>query len=205
MKVVVVAYGSGNLLSVRRGFERVGMDVVMSDRPQDINDASHLVVPGVGAFSTCMRQLEDLRLLSPILRAIRSGKPYLGICLGLQILFSEGTESGAVLGLNVVSGKVVHFPSSDTRTRVPQMGWNTLQIKKPNALLTGIPDHTYFYFAHSYYGLPDDLSWVATTTSHGLSFPSMIAKDHVFGCQFHPEKSQQMGLRILSNFIQQTR
>ncbi len=198
MKIVIVDYGSGNLRSVQRGFDRAGYFSTISNRPADIADASHLVVPGVGAFPDCMKQLDALHLLTPITEAIKTGKPYLGICLGFQILFSEGEEFGCHPGLNIIPGKVVRFPKQGMK--VPHMGWNQIQIEKKNPFLEGIPDGSYFYFVHSYYPLVDETAWVATTTEHGVRFPSSIARDHIFACQFHPEKSQQMGIRLLSNF-----
>ena len=198
MKIVIVDYGSGNLRSVQKGLERVGYASVISHDPNDVSEATHLVVPGVGAFPECMKNLDRLGLLKPIREAIEMEKPYLGICLGLQILFTEGTEFGSHPGLGLVPGKVVRFPENELK--VPHMGWNRIRIEKKNALLEGIPDGAYFYFVHSYYGLPQESDWVATTTEYGVRFASSISRDRLFACQFHPEKSQQMGLRLLANF-----
>lgn len=198
MKIVIIDYGSGNLRSVQKGLERAGYESVVSGSPHIVSEASHLVVPGVGAFPDCMKNLDALHLLKPISDAIRAGKPYLGICLGLQILFSEGMEFGPHSGLGILPGTVVRFP--ENALKVPHMGWNQVRIEKKTPFLEGIPDGAYFYFVHSYYGDPKGSDWVTTTTEYGLRFPSSVSRDHLFACQFHPEKSQQMGLKLLSNF-----
>jgi len=202
MNIIIVDYGSGNLRSVQKGFEKGGYSAIISSSPNAIAEATHLVVPGVGAFSECMKNLEQRRLLKPIKDAIVSGKPYLGICLGLQILFTEGEEFGSFPGLDIIPGKVVRFP--ENRLKVPHMGWNQIHIKKESPLLAGIPENEYFYFVHSYYCLPKDENCVATTTDYGMTFPSAIARNNIFACQFHPEKSQAMGLKLLSNFTRQS-
>ncbi len=201
MNIVIVDYGSGNLRSVQKGFERGGYAAIITSSPNAVSDATHLVVPGVGAFSACMKNLEQLHLLKPIKQAILAGKPYLGICLGLQILFTEGEEFGAFPGLDIIPGKVVRFQES--RLKVPHMGWNQIHVKKETPCLSDIPENSYFYFVHSYYGLPKEENCVAATTEYGIDFPSAIARDNIFACQFHPEKSQALGLRILSNFARQ--
>lgn len=198
MKIVIVDYGSGNLRSVQRGFERAGYSSTITRDPDIVADASHLVVPGVGAFSDCMANIEALQLLEPIRESIRAEKPYLGICLGLQILFSEGTEFGSRPGLGIFPGQVVRFPKNELK--VPHMGWNQIQIVKETPVLRGIPNGAYFYFVHSYYGNPKEANYIATTTDYGQRFPSSIAQGRLFACQFHPEKSQQMGRAILENF-----
>lgn len=198
MKIVIVDYGSGNLRSVQKGFERAGYAAVITSDPKVVSDGSHLVVPGVGAFPECMKNLDALRLLKPITDSIQAGKPYLGICLGLQILFTEGMEFGPHPGLDLVPGQVVRFPENELK--VPHMGWNQIRIEKKGPVLEGIPDGAYFYFVHSYYGAPKKREWVATTTDYGVRFPSSIAHENIFACQFHPEKSQKRGLQILANF-----
>jgi glutamine amidotransferase len=197
-KIVIVDYGSGNLRSVQMGLARAGFSATISHDPQGIADASHLIVPGVGAFSDCMRNLSELDLLSPIRDAIRAGKPYLGICLGFQILFTEGMEFGSSPGLNLVAGSVVRFPEGPLK--VPHMGWNQIRIEKPHPVLEGVPDGAHFYFVHSYYPAPTEDTWVAATTEYGVRFPSAIGRDNLFACQFHPEKSQSVGQRLLGNF-----
>lgn len=199
MKIVIVDYGSGNLRSVQKGLERAGYASVISRDPKVVSEASHLIVPGVGAFPECMKNLDAFGLIKPITESIRAGKPYLGICLGLQILFTEGMEFGPHPGLDLVHGKVIRFPENSLKT--PHMGWNQIRIERKSPFLEGIPDGAYFYFVHSYYGLPQETDWVTTTTEYGTQFPSSISRGHLFACQFHPEKSQTMGLRLLTNFV----
>ncbi len=198
MNLVVVDYGSGNLRSVQRSFERAGFASTITRDPNVVAEATHLVVPGVGAFSDCMDNLEKLQLLEPIRAFIQADKPYLGICLGLQILFSEGTEFGSKPGLGILPGQVVLFPKNELK--VPHMGWNQIQIQKETPLLKDIPNGSYFYFVHSYYGQPAAKECIATTTDYGLEFPSAVSQGRLFACQFHPEKSQEMGRKLLENF-----
>lgn len=196
--IAIVDYGMGNLRSVEKGFLKVGIDVVVTNKPEIIEKADGIVLPGVGAFKDCMRELSNLRLTDAIVNAIRNGKPYLGICLGLQVLFSESEEFGKCRGLDIFKGKVVRF--LDSNLKIPHMGWNEIKIKKNNPLLDGILDKSYLYFVHSFYVMPEDNSIVSTTTDYGVDFTSMICKDNVFATQFHPEKSQRVGLTILKNF-----
>ncbi len=196
--IAIVDYGMGNLRSVEKGFLKVGIDVVVTNKPEIIKKADGIVLPGVGAFKDCMRELSNLRLTDAIVNAIRNGKPYLGICLGLQVLFSESEEFGRCRGLDIFRGKVVRFQNGNLK--IPHMGWNELTIQKQNPLLNGIKDKTYFYFVHSFYVAPEDSSIIAATTDYGLNFTSMIWEDNIFAVQFHPEKSQAAGLRILENF-----
>ncbi len=202
MRLVIVDYGSGNLRSVAQGLARVGVSSEISRDPGEVAEATHLIVPGVGAFSDCMKQLDARGLIAPIRTAIDRGRPYLGICLGYQILFSEGTESGFCRGLDILPGQVVRFP--DSIRKVPHIGWNTIKKKSDleAPLFSGIPDGAYFYFVHSYYPVPTHFEDVATTTAYGVSFASSIARGRLFGCQFHPEKSQAVGLRLLRNFAE---
>ncbi|MEK7842504.1 MAG: imidazole glycerol phosphate synthase subunit HisH, partial [Deltaproteobacteria bacterium] len=197
----------GNLRSVQKGFERVGHNCIITRNPEEISNASHVVLPGVGAFKNCMDNLKNYGLIEPILNAIKSGKPFLGICLGLQLLFSESEEFGKHKGLDVIKGKVVRFvfnnPQSAIRNpqlKIPHMGWNDIKIKNRPAVLKDIPDGSYLYFVHSYYVAPEDTNVIATTTFYGIDFASSIWKDNIFACQFHPEKSQKTGLKILKNF-----
>ncbi len=196
--IAIVDYGMGNLRSVEKGFIKVGIDARITNRPEVIERADGVVLPGVGAFKDCMRELTSLELTDAIVQAVKKGKPYLGICLGLQVLFSESEEFGRCRGLDIFKGKVVRF--QDGTLKIPHMGWNELTIQKQNPLLNGIEDKTYFYFVHSFYVAPEDDSIIATTTDYGLNFTSMIWKDNVFAVQFHPEKSQSAGLRLLENF-----
>ncbi len=196
--IAIVDYGMGNLKSVEKGFQKVGVDVrVVSDR-SSIEDARGVVLPGVGAFMDCIRNLEEADLAEAIVRVIQKGKPYLGICLGLQVLFSESEEFGLCRGLNVFRGRVVRFPAGPLK--VPHMGWNNVKILRRPPLFDGIPDEGYFYFVHSFYVVPEDGGIIAATTDYGVEFTSMVWKDNIFATQFHPEKSQELGLRVLKGF-----
>ncbi|MFQ5597785.1 MAG: imidazole glycerol phosphate synthase subunit HisH [Nitrospiria bacterium] len=198
MNIVIVDYGSGNLRSVQRSFERTGFSSIITRDPNVVAESSHLVVPGVGAFSDCMANLENLQLFAPIRQHIEAEKPYLGICLGLQILFAEGTEFGARPGLGIFPGQVIRF--SKTELKVPHMGWNQIEIEKETPFLKGIPNRSYFYFVHSYYGDPKEREVIATRTDYGVRFPSAVTRGRLFACQFHPEKSQHLGRQLLENF-----
>jgi len=211
MAVSIIDYGMGNLRSVQKGFEKTGCEAHIIHTPRQIRDARTLVLPGVGAFKNCFKNLESLNLIDPILSSIAAGKPFLGICLGLQILFTESEEFGTTPGLDVIRGKVVRFPPhmkgspSETAApelKIPHMGWNGIAVKKENPYLAGIHDGAYLYFVHSYYVAPENSGVVTTTTTYGIEFVSSVWKDNVFACQFHPEKSQTIGLKILKNFAQ---
>jgi len=196
--IVVVDYGMGNLRSVEKGFLKVGADVRVTSDPEVVDNADAVVLPGVGAFRDCMRNLGEMSLIEPVIRAIQKGKPYLGICLGLQILFTESEEFGVSKGLNIFKGKVVKFPENNLK--VPHMGWNTVKIVRKPPVLRNIEDENFFYFVHSYYVVPADKDLTATTTEYGITFTSMVWKENIFATQFHPEKSQELGLRILKGF-----
>jgi glutamine amidotransferase len=196
--IAIVDYGMGNLRSVQKAFEAMGHGAVVTRDRRVLSEASHLVLPGVGAFADCMRNLEEYGLIEPIRRGIESGKPFLGICLGLQLLFTESEEFGVHKGLDIVPGRVKRFPP--TTLKVPHMGWNALTIRRTAPPLRDIDSGAHFYFVHSYYVEPADASVVSTTTEYGIPFVSSIWRDNVFACQFHPEKSQTVGLRIVRNF-----
>ncbi len=200
--VAIIDYDMGNLKSVQKAFEAVGHRAVVTRDPRTIADASHVVLPGVGAFGDCMRNLEQYGLVTPVLDAIASGKPFLGICLGFQLLFSESEEFGRHRGLGVIPGKVIRFDpgGASMPIKVPHMGWNAVAIGKRTPVLDGIADGAFMYFVHSYYVVPDDQAVACTMTQYGQQFVSSIARDNVFACQFHPEKSQAAGLRIIRNF-----
>jgi glutamine amidotransferase len=187
----------GNLRSVEKGFQKVGIDAKIVSDPKSVDDASAIVLPGVGAFRDCMRNLEKISLIEPVVRSIKKGKPYLGICLGLQVLFSKSEEFGTCDGLDIFKGNVVRFQGN---LKVPHMGWNSVRILRNVPIFKGIQDETYFYFVHSYYVLPDNGSVIAGTTDYGMQFTSMVWKENVFATQFHPEKSQSVGLKVLKNF-----
>jgi len=204
--VAVVDYGRGNLRSVAKALESVGIRVKITQAPADIEDASALVVPGQGAFGDCMQTLEEQGLLSAIERAIRKGKPYLGICIGLQILYAESEEYGRLQGLGIIDGRVVRFKENTANNgknqlKIPHMGWNQVRQEKIDApLWAGIPDESFFYFVHSYYGIPDDPRQAAGWTEYGTTFTAAVYRDNLFAVQFHPEKSQGLGLALLKNF-----
>ncbi len=209
--IAIVDYDMGNLRSVHKAFDAVGASSVVTRDRKTIKEASHVVLPGVGAFGDCMANLERYGLIDPIRRAVAEGKPFLGICLGLQVLFAESEEFGLHKGLGLVPGRVVRFPFGEgagrvARTgreaalKVPHMGWNDLTVKKPAPPLEGVEDGAFAYFVHSYYVVPEDPSIASTVTSYGIDFVSSIWRDNVFACQFHPEKSQAVGLRIIRNF-----
>ena len=200
--IAIVDYDMGNLKSVQKAFEAVGHRAAVTRDPKAIADASHVVLPGVGAFGDCMRNLERYGLVEPVTKAIADGKPFLGICLGFQLLFTESEEFGRHRGLGVIPGKVVRFPSNGSAVplKVPHMGWNSIAIGNRPPVLEGVPDGAFMYFVHSYYVVPDDRAVACTMTDYGAPFVSSIARDNIFACQFHPEKSQQEGLRIIRNF-----
>lgn len=197
--IAIIDYGMGNLRSVQKGFERVGYRAKVTRDVEQIVSAQGVVLPGVGAFNACMENLRCFGLIEPIQEVVRQKRPFLGICLGFQLLFSESEEFGAQKGLDLFPGRVVGF-QSENGLKVPHMGWNRIEKKKESTFLEGISDGDYVYFVHSYYVIPEETSLIATTTPYGASFVSSIATDRLFACQFHPEKSQEIGLRILANF-----
>ena len=202
--IAIIDYGMGNLRSVQKAFEKLGHPATITNDPAIVAKAAKVVLPGVGAFEDAMHELRQRNLVRPVLDAIESGKPFLGICLGLQLLFDVGYENGRHEGLGVLRGEVVRFDLPDEYS-VPHMGWNQLDIA-PNPqsgtppVLQGIDPGTYVYFVHSYYVVPQDTAVVATTTDYGGPFCSMVWRDNIFASQFHPEKSQSNGLKILRNF-----
>lgn len=196
--IAIIDYGMGNLRSVQAGLEFVGQEAFVTDDPQKVANAPAVVLPGVGAFGDAITRLERTGLGDAFCKAVQSGKPCLGICLGLQLLFSKSEEGGSYDGLGIIPGRVTLFSN---QLKVPHMGWNQIEIKKPDMpIFRDIPDSSYVYFVHSYYVDPEDESFIATTTNYGIDFTSMIAKDNLFATQFHPEKSQKIGLQMLRNF-----
>ncbi len=198
---VIVDYGMGNLRSVQKGFEKVGQTAVISRDPDRIRKADRLVLPGVGAFPKCMANLSGLDLVGPIREFVRSGRPFLGICLGLQLLFEESEEFGRNDGLGIIPGRVVSF-ERNSGLKIPHMGWNQVLFKKEVPIFKGIEDDSYFYFVHSFYVVPTAVEDVAAETEYGIRFVCAVAHDNIFATQFHPEKSQGMGLQILKNFAE---
>ena len=210
--IAIIDYGMGNLRSVQKGFERMGHEAVVTRDAEAILSASKVVLPGVGAFPDCMRNLREYGLVDVVQASINSGKPFLGICLGLQLLFTESEEFGISKGLDIIKGRVVRFkgPAFETRQspitthlKVPHMGWNSISIKRRAPALQDVPDNSNFYFVHSFHVVPEDKSVIATTTNYGFDFVSSIWKDNIVATQFHPEKSQALGLSILKRFGEQ--
>ena len=195
--IAIVDYGMGNLRSVQKGFERVGYAAEISNLPEVVERADHIVLPGVGAFGDAMSNLRERELIEPIQESISEGKPFLGICLGLQLLFAESEEMGSHKGLGLLPGKVRRFPEGE---RVPQIGWNQIHIRREVPLLEGVPEDSFFFFVHSYYVDPADDGDRVAMTDYGIGYASIAGRDRAFGVQFHPEKSQDLGLKILQNF-----
>lgn len=198
-RILIIDYGMGNLRNIQKGFERVGFEAKLSRSKKEIDQASAIVLPGVGAFRDCMKNLERYGLIDALIRSMEKGKPYLGICLGLQILFTESEEFGCTSGLDRIKGKVIKF-TPDNEHKVPHMGWNTIEIVKKAPAFSGIENGDFFYFVHSYYVVTEEEQWVSSVTDYGKPFVSSIWKENLFATQFHPEKSQQKGLKILENF-----
>lgn len=199
--ICILDYGMANLRSVQKGFEQVGFSARIISEPEQIHQADKLVLPGVGALADAVRTLRQRQLVEPIIEHINAGKPLLGICLGLQMLFDVGYEDGEHQCLGVLRGKCVRFDVDQTMgLKVPHMGWNQLQIRRPSPLLRGLADGCNVYFVHSYHVVPEDENVIATTTDYGRPFVSSIWKDNLLATQFHPEKSQKVGLKMLENF-----
>lgn len=197
--IAIIDYGMGNLRSVQKGFERVGYDAGIVSTPEGLSNASGLVLPGVGAFGDAMENLKRAGLVDPIVKSVSDGVPFLGICLGLQLLFSQSDELGVHRGLDILPGHVTRFPEGQ---RVPQIGWNQIRVRRESPLLEGIPDGAFFYFVHSFYVDAERDEDVIATTDYEIDYCSIAGKEFFFGVQFHPEKSQDAGLRVLKNFAQ---
>lgn len=202
-QIAITDVCSGNLRSVERAFQKVGANVVVTRDPDVVRRADKIVVPGQGAFGVFMRGLVERGLGESLREAIASGRPYLGICLGLQVLFDESEEQGPCAGLGVLRGRVAKLAPSDPKLKVPHMGWNRVRLTHDREpLLAGVPVDAHVYFVHSYHAVPVDRSLVALEADHGIAITAAIRKDNLFACQFHPEKSQTVGLQILRNFVE---
>jgi len=204
----IIDYGMGNLRSVAKALERVGAEAHVIDSPSDIGEATGLILPGVGAFGQAMNQLTSSGFDALVKDWIGEDRPFLGICLGLQLLFTESEEFGPVAGLDLVPGRVVRFrgPQYEQQgdaggLKVPHMGWNELHLVKEHPLTADLPDKAMAYFVHSYYGVPDDASWTTITTDHGIEFTCAVSRGRMFASQFHPEKSGDVGLQMLTSFV----
>ncbi len=202
--IAVVDYGMGNLRSVQKALESVGADAVVTSDSAVIADSAAIVLPGVGAFADCMGNLDRFHLTGPIIDFIATGRPFFGICLGLQLLFTEGFEFGRHEGLGVVKGSVVRFSApafeGKDRLKIPHMGWNQVTWKTNEPPFDAVADDDYFYFVHSFYVVPEDHDTAAGITDYGIQFVSALKHGNIFATQFHPEKSQQKGLSILKSF-----
>ena len=205
--IAIVDSGIANLRSVEKALLRLGAEAAVIDDPVRLRDAAGIVLPGVGAFADGIAKLRSRGFIEPLRREIERGKPTLGICLGLHFLFSESEEFGLHKGLELLPGRVVRFrddapdpAAPGRRLKIPHMGWNRLRIERPAPILAGLPDAPFFYFVHSYYVVPTDRDVTAATTEYGTRFTSVIWRDNLFATQFHPEKSQGVGLTLLKNF-----
>jgi glutamine amidotransferase len=198
-EIIVVDYDAGNLRSVQRALEAVGQRARVTPDPRDVQHAEALVLPGVGSAQDCMRKLAERGLVQPLRDYAASGKPFLGVCVGLQLLYDGSEEGGGVECLGILRGTVRRFPV-ESGVKVPQIGWNNLSIQQRHPLLEGVPDGTYFYFVHSYYADPVDPISVVASAEYGVDFAAIVAHDNVVATQFHPEKSADMGLRLYANF-----
>jgi len=198
--ILIVDYGMANLRSVQKAFEKVGAAAIISSDPTQIGEADKLVLPGVGAFRDAIARLREAGFVAPIADHIKAGKPFLGICLGFQLLFTTGYEDGVYPGLDIFPGDVVRFTDMGG-LKVPHMGWNQLRIRKPAPIFRDLPADPSVYFVHSYYVKPRDESIIAAETDYGDRFTSAIWHENVMATQFHPEKSQRVGLAMLRNFV----
>ena len=199
--LAIIDYGAGNLRSVLHALNHLeAKDMRLAQAPDDLQDAEKIILPGVGAFGAGMAQMHKQGLVAPLLSALERGVPYLGICVGMQMLFDIGEEMGEHPGLGVMRGRVLRFPRFPDR-KVPHMGWNRLDIRKESELFRGLGDDDYAYFVHSYYCAPEDEGEVAVSVGYGIEFAAAVQQGNIYGVQFHPEKSQRVGLRILANFL----
>ncbi len=199
--LAVIDYGAGNLRSVWHALKHLqARDMRLVQAPEQLAGAEKIILPGVGAFGACMAQMRAQKLVAPLKRALADGVPYLGICVGMQMLYEVGEEMGEHDGLGILGGRVVRFPQFGDR-KVPHMGWNQLKIRRRSDLLRGLEEDNYVYFVHSYYCAPTDECSVVASVDYGLEFAAFVQRDNIFGVQFHPEKSQTTGLRILANFL----
>ena len=197
--IAVIDYGAGNLQSVVKAFNFIGCDVCVTADKDELKEASAAVLPGVGAFGDAMNCLKNSNLINPVLDFIETGKPFLGICLGLQLLFQGSEETPGVSGLGVFNGKILKIPA-ETGLKIPHIGWNSLDIKKPEGLFQNLEPNPYVYFVHSYYLKAEQSEIVSSTTTYGVQIDASVQNGNLFATQFHPEKSGKIGLQMLKNF-----
>ena len=199
--LAVIDYGAGNLRSVVHALKHLGVtDMQVVQGPQQLKGAEKIILPGVGAFGACVAQMRAQKLVDPLKAALRAGIPYLGICVGMQMLYEVGEEMGEHEGLGVLGGRVIRFPHFSDR-KVPHMGWNQLKVKVESELLNGLGPANYTYFVHSYYCAPADAETIVASVDYGVEFAAIVQRGNIYGVQFHPEKSQNAGLKILANFL----
>ncbi len=198
--LAIIDYGAGNLRSVQKACELLGAKAEITSDAATIEKADHIILPGVGAFGDCMQSLHKTNLIETVRQVAQSGKPFLGICLGMQLLFESSEESPGVEGLGIFPGEIVKIPKQENY-KIPHMGWNSLRFPKETPLFAGLPENPFVYFVHSYYAKPKDTSIVAATTDYCGELTVSIQKDNIFATQFHPEKSGDIGLMILKNFL----
>lgn len=195
--IEIIDYGMGNLRSVQKSLQSLGYKAAITSDPEKIASADGVILPGVGAFADAISNLKSSEMVEAISKVVQDGKPFLGICLGMQLLMSASEENGWHHGLGLIEGEVLKIPST---VKVPHMGWNSLAINQNHQLLSGIQENSYFYFVHSYYVQPKNREYIVASTQYGIDYCSVIAKDNIMGVQFHPEKSSSLGQIILKNF-----
>jgi len=204
--IAIIDYDAGNIKSVQKALLSLGEEVVLTRNPQEILQAEKVILPGVGSFGDAMQKLKEYNLIDVIYQVVEKKTPFLGICLGLQLMFESSQESEGVEGLGILKGKIVRIPDSldesNKPRKIPHIGWNSLYFPKESRLFAGLPQESYVYFVHSYYLQAQEEDIVAATAEYGVTIHAAVEKDNVFACQFHPEKSSEVGLTILKNFVQ---
>ena len=198
--IAIIDYDAGNIKSVEKALQKLGADVVITKDAETILNAEKVILPGVGAFGDAMANLNKYNLVTVIKQVVEKGIPFLGICLGLQLLFDRSDETSGVEGLGILKGEVLRIPDHE-ELKIPHMGWNSLHLQNNGRLFRGLPEQSYVYFVHSYYLKAEEEGIVKATTEYGVTIHASVEKDNVFACQFHPEKSSDVGLQILRNFV----
>jgi len=199
--IAIIDYDAGNIKSVEKALQKLGEETCITRDKDVLLKADKVILPGVGAFGSAMEKIHEYGLYDVIHEIVKKGTPFLGICLGLQLLFEESEESPGVKGLGILPGKIVKIPDQDGTLKIPQIGWNSLRFPNKGRLYAGLEEGCYVYFVHSYYLQAEEFSSVVATTEYGVNIHASVEKDNVFACQFHPEKSSSVGLKILENFL----